>query len=62
MLAEWAHRWTRRAELPADTIQQESGPLRAQNVDGALRDELSGNGTVSRGDFVRVLHQHLETS
>jgi hypothetical protein len=62
MPAEWAHRWTRRAELPADTIQQESGPLRAQNVDGTLRDGLPDSGAVTRGDFVQALHQHLETS
>lgn len=58
----WAHRWVHRAKLPADTIQQESGPLRAQNVDGSLRDELPDSGTVTRGDFVQALHQHLSTS
>jgi len=62
MPAEWAHRWARRAELPADTIRQTSGPLRGENVASALRDRLPDGGTVTRGAFVRALHQHLETS
>ena len=62
MPAAWAHRWTRRAELPAETIQQETGELRAEHVNEALRRHLPAQDTVTRGAFVQALYQHMDRS
>lgn len=58
--AAWAHRWARRAKLPAETIRTESRSLRADEVAEPLRTHLPDAETVTRGAFVEALHAHLE--